>query len=281
MKAIAILVPAAAVLLLLAGLVQALWPTLRRQITYPGGRLSPAEGDPARWGLPDGEQVWLEAEDGIRIHGWWVPASRESCGAVIYFHGNGDTIAPRAWLARRLSELGLDVLLFDYRGYGLSEGRPSERGLRLDARAAWDHVVEERGTPPEGLLLFGHSLGSAVATELALHRPAAALALGAPFPAFPDLVRHHASWLPVGLLPWNDGRYDAGARIGDVAIPVLIALGKGDRVIPPRFSRAVYHAAPEPRRLVETAAEHNTLIGQPEVWRALTDLLRDRLGCAG
>lgn len=311
MKAIAVLATAIVVILLLVGLFLALWPSLRHQVTYPGGRLSPDEGDPARWGLPTAEQVWLETADGVRIHGWWIPAqgaapagrtaragpegmaraepgdadgeprAEPACGAVVYFHGNGNTIAPRAWIGRRLSRLGLDVLLFDYRGYGLSEGRPSEEGLRLDARAAWHHVIEERGIPPERLILFGHSLGSAVATELALDHPPGALVLSAPFTDFRALFRHHAPWLPVGLLPWGDGRYDAGSRIGDIDAPVLIALGTTDRLIPPRFSRAVYDAAPQPRRLIETPADHNTLVAHPDVWRALGALLRERLGCGG
>jgi fermentation-respiration switch protein FrsA (DUF1100 family) len=272
----------AALLLALAGaFVLVLWPLLRHRATYPGGKLSPAEGDPSRWGLVGAETVRLVTEDGVALHGWWIPSRSggAACGAVVYFHGNANTIAPRAWLGQRLAGRGLDVLLFDYRGYGLSEGRPTEAGLRRDARAAWSHVVEDRGIPPERLVLFGNSLGSAVATGLALERPAAALVLGAPFPDFRALVRHHAPWLPLRVLPWRDGRYPAGSRIGELDLPVLVALGEADQVVPAGLSREVYDAAREPRRLVATPAEHNTLIGHPAVWRALDELLGERLGC--
>lgn len=279
--------PATKVFLVVAGVLAlallfraVIWPALRHSAIFPGGRLAPDEGDPARWGLPEAEQVWLVASDGIRIHGWWVPAAGpERCGSVIYFHGNANTIAPRAWLGRRLAQRGLDVLLFDYRGYGLSEGRPSEEGLRRDARAAWAYVVEERGASPDELVLFGHSLGSAVAADLALERGGAALVLGAPFGGFPALFRHHAPWLPLPVLPWRDGRFEAGSRLSGLSMPTLVAIGEADRVIPPAISRAVYDAVPEPRRLVLTPADHNTLVGHPDLWRALDTLLRERLGC--
>ncbi|MEJ2504247.1 MAG: alpha/beta hydrolase, partial [Gemmatimonadota bacterium] len=118
-----------AVVVLSAAALFLVWPALLRSSTYPGGRLAPGQGDPALWGLPDGEEVRLTAADGVRLPGWWIPArTADACGAVVYFHGNANTIAPRAWLGRALAERGLDVLLFDYRGYGLSEGRPSEAG---------------------------------------------------------------------------------------------------------------------------------------------------------
>lgn len=271
---------AAATLLVAALLALVVWPFLRHQVIYPGGRLNPDEGDPALWGLPDAEQVRFEASDGVSLHGWWVPASvSEPCGAVVYFHGNANTIAPRAWLGRDLARLGVDVLLFDYRGYGVSEGRPSADGLRRDARAAWSYVVEERGVAPERLVLFGHSLGSAVATQLAMERPAAGLIVGAPFPDFPTLFGHHAPWLPLRVLPWRDGRYDVGSRIDELRIPVLMAIAENDEVIPPDISRTVYDRAPEPRRLVTVPAEHATLVAHPEVWRELERFLEERLGC--
>lgn len=286
-RSLQLLTLAGALLALGAVVGLALWPSLRRHLTYPGGHLTPEEGDPARWGLPDAEEVRIPTTDGVTLHGWWIPAAGPTddpaCGTVIYFHGNANTIAPRAWLGRRLAGRGLNVLLFDYRGYGLSEGRPREDGLRRDARAAWAHVVERRVAEPERVILFGHSLGSAVALELALSldddRAPAAVVLGAPFPDFPTLFRHHAPWLPFSWLPWREGRYDAGSRIGQLGVPVLLLVGEADRVVPPAASRAVYHDAAEPRRLVSTDADHATLIAHPAVWRALDALIDERLGC--
>ncbi len=268
---------------LVALVLLVLWPLLRHQLLYPGGRMAPDEGDPARWGLERAERAWIAAEDGVRLHGWWVPAdttARPRCGAVLYFHGNANTIAPRAWVGRSLAALGFDALLLDYRGYGLSEGRPSEAGLRRDARAAWSYVVQEKGVDPSVLVLLGHSLGSAVATDLALERPAAALVLGAPFPSAPELFRAHAPWLPLSLLPWRDGRYEAGSRVRALAMPILVALGERDAVVPPALSRRVFAAAPEPARLVVTAAGHDTLLGDPAVWAALEAFLAEHV-CPG
>ncbi|MFW5946961.1 MAG: alpha/beta hydrolase [Gemmatimonadota bacterium] len=267
---------------LAAVLLLALWPFLRHQLMYPGGRMRADQADPKLWGLPTAEEVRIETADGVTLHGWWIPAAgprADARGAVIYFHGNASTIGPRAWLGGRLARRGVHVLLFDYRGYGLSDGRPGEAGLRRDARAAWDHVVEARGVPPERIVLMGNSLGSAVATDLALDRhDAAALILSAPFPDFPALFRHHAPWLPLRLLPWRSNRWEAGSRVGALAMPVLIALGELDRVVPPHLSRAVYDAASEPRRLVVTDAEHNTLVAEPAFWHAIDEQLDDALG---
>ena len=205
----------------LAVLVALLWPTLKHRAIYPGGILTEAMSHPSMHGLRDAEEVWLEAEDGVRIHAWWTPAREGAAGAgsaaveapsrgtVLYAHGNAETMATRAWLADRLSRRGFDVLLFDYRGYGLSEGRASEEGLARDARAAWRHIVAERGVAPDRVVLMGHSLGSAVATRLALEVQngevdaeeagaegagdddgLAGLVVGAPFPDMPT------AWTP-------------------------------------------------------------------------------------
>ena len=268
-------------------LLALLWPLARHRFIYPGGVLTQDRADPAAHGLPRSEQVWLEADDGVRLHAWWTPAEGPARGAVLYCHGNAETLATRAWLADRLSRLGVDVLLFDYRGYGLSEGRASEDGLARDARAAWLHVTRERGVPPDRVVLMGHSLGSAVATRLALELQVettapAALVVGAPFPDMPTLFAHHAPWLPDIALRWRSDRHAAGRRLGRVDVPVLALIAEHDEVIPPELSRAVLDAAPgradggtegDTLRLVTAPAEHGTLMGHPEVWTALDGFL--------
>ena len=288
----------------LAVLVALLWPLVKHRAIYPGGVLTPAMSDPSMHGLRGAEEVWLEADDGVAIHAWWTPAGvhrREPApprGTVIYCHGNAETMATRAWIAQRLARLGLNTLLFDYRGYGLSEGRASEEGLAMDARAAWRHAVEERGADPERIVLMGHSLGSAVAARLALEvqraaspEAPAALVVGSPFPDMPALFRHHAPWLPGFALDWSTDRLDAGSRLGEVAAPVLVIIGTEDDLIPPSISRAVYEAALEARggredapdpdapnvRLVTVASDHATLMGEPKVWDALDGFLADVL----
>lgn len=275
---------------LVGALFVLLGPVLKHRAIYPGGHLAETLSHPSAHGLRHAEEVWLETEDGVRVHAWWTPARAtaddegadrdpggESAdtgpgprGAVLYCHGNAESMATRAWIADRLSRRGFDVLLFDYRGYGLSDGRASEDGLARDARAAWRHVVDERGVPPHRVVLMGHSLGSAVATRLALEidgdatrrRPTAgagptpggsdnagpaALVVGSPFPDMPALFRHHAPWLPGFLLRWRNDRLDAGARLGAVDAPTLILIGTRDETIPPEISRTVYETALEQR----------------------------------
>ena len=138
----------------------------------------PARGvgtDPSLYGMTFAE-VEVTAADGVRLHGWWLPAA-EAEGVVLFSHGNAGNIEGRIGSARAFLEMGLSVLLYDYRGYGRSAGRPSEEGLYLDAEAFHDHLVQEEGFDPTRLLLYGESLGSAVSVELARRRPVAGLIL--------------------------------------------------------------------------------------------------------
>ena len=257
------------------------WPLLLPSLTYYPTTLTEKAARPARHGLPAAEEVWLTTGDGVRIHGWWVPAETgASCdAAAIYFHGNAGSIVGRAGIAHALAVRGLDVLVFDYRGYGRSEGEPSEAGIRRDARAALRFVVDDRGMPTERVVLFGHSLGSAVATRLALDQPTGALVLGAPFPGLPLVVAAHAPWLPVRLLRWPDGRYEAGSAIAGLRSPLLVLTGENDRLVPAALSERVFARAPEPKRLVRIPAAHNTLIGHAGTWRAIDGFLAEHMGC--
>ena len=122
----------------------------------------------AAWSLGERtEDVWFRAADGTRLHGWFVRAAAPTA-TVIYFHGNGGNLSSVGWVARHLSARGFDVMLFDYRGYGRSEGAAAdERGIFADADAAYDYVVRERGVRPERLVLYGQSLGTAAAADVA------------------------------------------------------------------------------------------------------------------
>jgi hypothetical protein len=260
------------------------WPVILPWLTYVPERLTAESGRPARYGLTTATEVWVETGDAVRLHAWWVPtdpAGRPPCdAAAIYFHGNAGSIAGRAPIARSLALRGLDVLLFDYRGYGRSEGRPSGPGLVADAEAAWRFVVEEQGVPPDRVVLIGNSLGSAVAAALALDHGAGGLVLGAPFPGLPAAITRHAPWLPVRLLRWTGGRYDAGDRIDRLRMPLLVLIGERDTMIPPELSERVFERAPEPKRRVQIDADHNTLIGHPTAWAAIDRFLAEHLGCS-
>ncbi len=264
---------------LLGGLRFALPRLIPFFVFYPEP-LSPHESHPRFWGFPDATEVRIPTEDGISLHGWWFPAtnSESSSGAAIYFHGNAGHLGDRGTVAAALSGMGLDVLLFDYRGYGLSEGRPSERGLYADARAAYRWLISDRGVEPGRLFLMGNSLGAAVAVDLAMQRKVAGLVLLGTFTNTPAIARQRIRWLPDWYLEWDEARFDTLERIGQVHVPVLVGAGAEDRVIPPDEARRVYEAAREPKRWCLVAgAGHNDIFGHEELWKELYGFTHDVL----
>lgn len=257
--------------LLLGGIKLALPRIVPFFIFYPEP-LSPQESHPRYWGFPDATEVRIPTMDGPVLHGWWFPAvnTDSSSGAAIYFHGNAGHLGDRGTVAAALSGMGLDVLLFDYRGYGLSEGKPSEGGLYADARAVYQWVVSQRGADPRRLFLIGNSLGSAVAVDLAMQRRTAGLVLLGAFTNTPSIARGRIRWLPAWYLDWDEARFDVLERVGRLHVPVLLAAGGEDRVVPPAEARRVFEAAREPKRwcLIDGAG-HNDIFSHEELWREL------------
>jgi uncharacterized protein len=211
------------------------------------------EATPADAGLAF-EDVWLGTDDGLRLHGWWVPAEHAP-GAVLFFHGNAGNISHRLGTLDLLHRLGYSTLIIDYRGYGRSEGRPSEHGTYRDAAAAWRHLLEERGIPAERIALFGRSLGGAVAADLAArHRPAA-LVLESTFTSVPDLGAELYPWLPVRML--SRIRYDTRSRLAAVDAPVLIVHSRDDEIIPFAHGRRLHEAVRGTGEFLEISGGHN------------------------
>lgn len=243
--------------------------------------LRPLESDPARWGWPEAEEMSLVTEDGVRLHAWWFPAAGEgpARGAAVFFHGNAGHVGYRGEVGARLSRLGLDVLLPDYRGYGLSEGSPSESGLRRDAEAAYRRVLERSGQPPERLLVVGNSLGSAVAAWLAGRRPVGAVALVGPFTEAASVGRRAYPFLPGWVFEWEGNRFETAAPLAELEAPLLVVAGTRDRVVAPEESRAVYEAAAGPKRwLLLEGADHADALGHPLLWRELATFTERHLG---
>ncbi len=241
----------------------------KRFIYFPtrGHDVTPSELGLAR------EDVWLVAEDGVRIHGWYLPV-REARWVTLVSHGNAGNISHRLDRALLLQgRLRSSVFLYDYRGYGASEGSPDEAGTYRDARAAYRYLVEQKHVKADELVLFGESLGCAVALELAVERPAAALVLEAPFTSVPDVAR---ATLLAPLAPFVRTRYDNLARISRLRMPLLVMQGDRDEVIPPALGRRLFDAAPEPKRYYAIpGAGHNDtyLVGGAAYWQALSDFL--------
>ncbi len=207
---------------------------------------------PERMGL-DYEDVAFEAEDGVTLHGWFLPAQAER-GTLLFFHGNAGNISHRLDSLRIFHDLDYSVFIIDYRGYGRSEGRPSEEGLYADARAAWDYLVSERGIDPARIVAFGRSLGAAVAACLARERRLGGLILESGFTSVPDLGADLYPWLPVRRLARLE--YDARACVAEVDVPVLVVHSPDDEIIPFHHGEALAEAAGA--ELLRIRGDHNT-----------------------
>jgi uncharacterized protein len=223
-----------AVALAVVVVVALAWTLQRRLIYLPSARPPVA---PERV-LEGGSAVGLRTEDGLDLTAWHAPATEPGTGVtVLVLPGNAGSRITRVPLARALTAAGFDVLLLDYRGYGGNPGSPTEDGLAADARAAHRHLVAVCGLPPARLVLFGESLGAAVATRLALERPVAGLVLRSPFTSLADVGAKHYPFLPVRALLRD--RFPIRDTIGAVTVPVIVVAGGADEIVPPTQSRAV------------------------------------------
>jgi hypothetical protein len=225
------------------------------------------------------DDVWIEftAREGapVRLHGLWLDAPRPGAPVLLYLHGARWDVRSSANRMRRMQELGFAVLGIDYRGFGRStDTLPSEQQAYEDARAAWDWLAQQHPGRPR--YIFGHSLGGAIAVQLAseVQQQSAGLIVEGSFTSIPEVVSSYPwGWLPVG--PLITQRFDAASRIAALKVPALIVHGSEDRVIKPELGRALYERAPEPKRfvLVEGGSHHNTnAVGQGQYREALAEL---------
>jgi hypothetical protein len=206
----------------------------------------------------DPEDLFLATDDGERLHAWWVAASGSPRGHILFCHGNAGNIASRGAYARILSAAGFDVLLFDYRGYGRSSGRPTETGTYRDARAALARLRDRSGVRPERTLYLGESLGAAVALELALEAPPAGVILQSAFTSVRDMAREVLPLVPRTVVP---DAYPSLRLIPRLASPLLVLHGEHDDIVPVAHGRALFAAARSPKRLeVLARAGHNDLL---------------------
>lgn len=227
---------------------------MQRQLMYFPDDERPA---PADWGVPEMEPVTLTTGDGLELLAWYHPAPSADRPVVAYFHGNGGHIGLRGSKVRPFLDAGYGVLLLTYRGYSGNPGRPSEAGLYADGRAALA-FLRRRGVAAERMVLYGESLGSGVAVQLATETRVAALVLEAPFSSAGDVAAHAFPFLPARQLVRD--RFDSAAKIASVRAPVLVIHGERDRVVPPRFGRKLFEAANEPKESRFIAgAGHNDL----------------------
>jgi fermentation-respiration switch protein FrsA (DUF1100 family) len=229
-----------------------LWFLQRSMIYFPFG----TPPDPASVGLRDTEAVTIATADGETLRAWFVKARGEAPATVIVFNGNAGNRGYRADLALALGERGFSVLLFDYRGYGGSTGRPSEQGLAADARAVRAYLASRGDVDLRRVVYFGESLGAGVAVGLAVEAPPAALVLRSPFTSLGDVGQVHYPLLPVTRLLRDN--YPSLDRIARLACPIAVIAGDRDGIIPVAQSRAIYDAARGPKTwTVVAGADHN------------------------
>lgn len=199
------------------------------------------------------EDISFESRDGVRLNGWFVPHP-DAAYVLLFFHGNTRNISYCIHSISLYRELGFSIFLFDYRGYGRSEGSPSEQGLYLDAEAAWRWLVETRGIRPDRIVLHGRSLGAAVATRLASRQSPAALVIESTFTSLPEVAADLYPLLPARLLMRQ--RFPVREHLKQVRCPVLVAHGREDELIPYRHGQALFEAANEPKSFMEIQGRH-------------------------
>lgn len=226
------------------------------------------------------EEVWLPViseknhqksttEKVEKIYGWWLPAEAEGLGSkksewvLLFLHGNADNISEHLQHSHRFHQLGFSVFMVDYRGYGRSEGRfPTESTVYKDVETAWDYLVNQRGIPPDKIVIYGHSLGGAIAIELASHQPQAAGAIiEASFTSMRDMVDYQYPYFnifPIDLILTH--RFDSINKVRNLKMPILFTHGTADETVPTYMSQALFDAANEPKKLfIVPNADHNNI----------------------
>lgn len=200
------------------------------------------------------KNVYFAAQDGIKLFGWLVPAEMPR-GTVLFFHGNGGNISHRLESIKVFNQLGLNTFIFDYRGYGQSEGKTTEKGTYLDAQAAWRYLVEKENVDPATIIFFGRSLGGAIAAWLAQDHEPQSLILESVFTSVQDMAANLYPFLPVKLL--SRFNYSTLDYLQRVTCPILVVHSPADEIIPFAQGRRLYEKAHEPKEFMELTGTHN------------------------
>jgi len=223
-----------------------------RQVYIPSALLEASGADLRR----PFEDVYFETHDSVRLNGWFFPADQNSSRShlvILLLHGNAGNICHRLDYCRIWLELGVNVFVFDYRGYGLSQGRPGEEGTYLDAQAAYQWL-RQKGFPPSNVIALGKSLGGGIASELALREALGGLILQSTFTSIADLGAELFPWLPVRWM--NSIKYDTRVKLPQIKIPLLVAHSRDDEVIGFHHGERNFAVANEPKMFLEILGNH-------------------------
>lgn len=210
-------------------------------------------GTPADAGL-EFREVTFRNRRGTDLHGWYIPRENASY-TMLYCHGNAGNITHRIESIRQFHDLGLAVFIFDYSGYGKSGGRPGERATYADADAAWDFLTVEEGISPEQIILFGRSLGGAIAIDLATQVEPAAMIVESCFTSVPDLGSRLYPWLPIKFIARY--RYDSMSKVSEIRAPKLFIHSLDDEIVPFGMGRRLYNRARRPKEFMRIRGGHN------------------------
>lgn len=233
-------------------LVAYVYLTQDRMLYIPDMPGRALDATPADAGL-EYEDVSIETDDGVMLHGWFVPGGSDR--VLLFFHGNAGNISHRLESISRFHDLDLSVLIIDYRGYGQSGGRTTEAGTYRDAEAAWRYLVEKRGLRPDQIVIFGRSLGASVASWLAVRQRPAGLIVESSFTSVPEIGAEIYPWLPVRYL--SRLKHATRDHVREIDCPVLVVHSRNDEIIPFHHGQAIFAAAPEPRSFLELRGTHN------------------------
>lgn len=214
----------------------------RTMIYYPAQKAP----SPANAGVPEMEVIQLETNDGLMLNSWYRAATEPNLPTIVYFHGNAGHIGNRAFIVKPFLDEGYGVLLLTYRGYSDNPGKPSEEGLYQDARAAMD-FIKDKGVSEQCTVLYGNSIGGAVAIQMATEYSVGAIILQSPFTSLGEVGQHHYPFLPVKW--FIKDKFTSIQKVDQIDVPVFILHGDSDWIIPPKFSRKLYEALPGPKQL--------------------------------
>lgn len=256
--------------------VYTIWDTQRDSIFEP---LAEMQTDPARLGAPF-EEVRIPSGIGAErgeLYGWWIPAAASDAPTVLYLHGSSRNLSFNLESTLHYRELGYNLLLVDYRGYGRSTGgKPSEAKVYEDAEAAWQYLIGQRGVHPKQAFIYGMSLGGAIALDLALRHPeAAGLIMEGSFTSMQAMGELRYEMLPVGLL--LNQRFESLQKIAKLKMPLLLIHGKWDQKVPYAMAQQLYAAAPQPKTLllIENGEHSNSRsVGRVEYHNAVSAFVR-------
>lgn len=236
---------------------------------YPAKEL---EGNPRDWGMSYID-VTLTTEDGLKLNAWYVPFA-DSKEVVLFFHGNAGNMSHRQASLQIFHDLGVNVLMLDYRGYGKSEGSPDESGLYMDAMTAWNYLVEQKKFKPKEIIIFGRSLGGAVATNLATRVNAAGLILESTFTSARDFASR--VFPVISRIVFMRYSFNTNKLIKEVHTPVLVLHSTEDDIVPFELGERVFESANAPKQIFTLRGDHNSgfYLSQPKYGQALAAWLK-------